>query len=78
MRAIAPIAFALATTLLTASAGYAQSEATPPDSAKAQTKNSSENSFWPSPEQESAIPYHPCNTDVELQNGRHACLNNGY
>lgn len=27
------------------------------------------------PAQEEAIPYRPCNTNVELANGRHACLN---
>jgi hypothetical protein len=58
--------------LAMASPGRAQ-DLSPAGSAKAPAK--SDNSFWPSPEQESAIPYRPCNTAVELSNGRHVCLN---
>lgn len=74
MRAIT-IAAAMALAGALTSVANAQGDVSPPNSTKAPASDKSDNNFWPSPAQESAIPYRPCNTDVEFQNGRHACLN---
>lgn len=54
------------------SVGHAQSN-------KSQGKNQplSQDSFYPSPQEEDALPYYPCSANVELSNGRHVCLDGG-
>jgi hypothetical protein len=57
------------------SAGYAQNDQHQLQKPKVSIKQAPpEDSFWPTPAQEEAIPYRPCNADVVLANGRHDCL----
>jgi hypothetical protein len=58
------------------SVGYAQNGQSELQKSTASTKQAPpEDSFWPTPAQEQAIPYRPCNADVVLANGQHDCLN---
>jgi hypothetical protein len=67
----------LASAMLTMiSVGYAQNDQPQSQKSNASTKQAPrEDSFWPTPAQEEAIPYRPCNANVELANGQHECLN---
>lgn len=72
MRSVMTIATLAAAMLATSSVGHAQTN-------KSQDKNQSlsEDTFYPSPAEEDALPYYPCNTNVELSDGRHVCLGGG-
>lgn len=70
MRRVITIATVASAMLAMTSVGQAQNN-------KSQGKAHSEDSFWPSPGQEQAIPYYPCDADVEFRNGRHVCLGGG-
>jgi hypothetical protein len=72
---LAMTAAALASAMLgMISVGYAQT-GQHQKSNEATKQPPPEESFWPTPAQEEAIPYRPCNVDVVLPNGRHDCLN---
>jgi hypothetical protein len=58
-------------TISMVSIGYAQDQRPIVEATPAPAPYST---FWPTPAQETAIPYRPCNTNVVLANGRHACL----
>jgi hypothetical protein len=77
MRSVMTIATIATMTLASAmlvmsSVGHAQSN-------KSQAKNQSlsEDAFYPSTAEEDALPYYPCNTNVELSDGRQVCLDGG-
>jgi hypothetical protein len=72
MRSVMTVAALASAMLVMSSVGHAQSD-------KSQGKNQalSEDSFYPTPAEEDALPYYPCNTNVELSNGRHVCLDGG-
>ena len=60
------------------STGRAQTDRLPSDvppapSDQAPVRN--DGNHGPTPAQESAIPYRPCNTNVAFADGRHVCLN---
>jgi hypothetical protein len=72
MRSVITVA-TLASAMLIMSAGaHAQNN-------KSQGKNQplAQDSFYPTPEEENALPYYPCSANVELSNGRHVCLDGG-
>lgn len=70
MRSVITVATLASAMLVMSSVGHAQNN-------KSQDKTLSEDSFYPSPAEEDALPYYPCNTDVEFSSGRHVCLDGG-
>ncbi len=73
--AIIALTFAAATVAMI-SVGHAQNDQQQPQpkSNVAGIPKSPEDYFWPNAEQEAKLPYHPCEADVLLANGHHACL----
>jgi hypothetical protein len=77
MRSVITIATITVATLASAmlvmsSVGHAQN-----NQSQGKNQSLSEDSFYPSPAEEDALPYYPCNTNVELSDGRHVCLDGG-
>ena len=72
MRSVMAIATLASAMLVMSSVGHAQNN-------KSQDKNQSlsEDTFYPTPAEEDALPYYPCNTNVELSDGQHICLDGG-
>jgi hypothetical protein len=75
MRSTIIIPTLVAAVLVAAPAAYAQSDQQQPQQKPAAANpKPPEDSFWPSPEEETKIPYRPCDANVTFPNGRHACL----
>jgi hypothetical protein len=72
MRFVMTIATLASAMLVMSSAGHAQN-----NKSQAKDQSLSEDAFYPTPAEEDALPYYPCNTNVELSDGRHVCLDGG-